>query len=92
MLNFQLDETAIREYITDIVRSEVGKIAAHQKEWLNLSEVCEYFHLSKNSIKDRKWRAKNNFPCYQAAGICGNVLYCRSEVEEWLKKQRNRKC
>lgn len=79
------NEAEFKAYIKNLITTEVAKKIQPQKEWLNLSEVCEYFHLSKNSIKDRKWRAKNNFPCYQAAGICGNVLYCRSEVEEWLK-------
>ena len=87
MLNFQLDETAIRDYITNIVKTEVSKIAVQQKEWLTLQEVCEEFKLPMNNVKDRKWRTKNKFPYYQPAGPYGQITYNRSEVAKWLRGQ-----
>ena len=90
MLNL-LNESAITEYIQQAIKTEISKVVVPQKEWLNLSEVCDTFHLSKNNVKNRKWRDKNAFPYCQAAGICGSVVYPRSKVEEWLKK-RSRNC
>lgn len=81
----------LKTYIINLIH-DVEKQNQSQKEWLNLSEVCEFFHLPKNNVKNRKWRDKTNFPYYQASGIYGNVVYSRSEVEAWLKAKQVKKC
>lgn len=58
-------------------------------DWLTLEEVCQVFHLPKNSVKDRKWRTKKQFPFHQDEPY-GSITYNRKEIEEWMKN--NKKC
>ena len=59
-------------------------------DWLTLDEVCKEFRLSKNNIKSRQWRDKNNFPYHQDGGAYSSIQYNRTEITEWMK--RNKKC
>ena len=59
-------------------------------DWLTLDEVCKEFRLSKNNVKSREWRNKNNFPYHQDGGAYSSVQYNRAEITEWMKK--NKKC
>lgn len=64
--------------------AEVPAIAEQQEvsDWMNLDQVCKYFHLSKSKIKSRQWRLKNNFPCNSA--MCDRLIFNRKDVEAWM--------
>ena len=54
-------------------------------DWMDLKQVCDYFKLPKNSIKDRQWRRKHGFPCITRP--YEKLRFHRIEVEKWMEKQ-----
>ncbi len=55
----------------------------YQKIFLKLDEVCERFHLSKSSIKSKKWRDEHLFP-YRQTADGGIVTYRADDIEKWI--------
>ena len=51
-------------------------------DWMKIDEICSEFKLSKNNIKSKEWRDKNNFPYRNPTG--GKVTFNRKEVETWI--------
>lgn len=88
-------EETIKRFLPDLVEISDNNSPANTietpetpkkeyKAWMTLNEVCDYFHLSKNNVKDRKWREKNNFPAGNTEAY-GKLIFSTKEVEEWLK-------
>jgi hypothetical protein len=54
--------------------------------WVDGKELCKLFpSLAYNNVKDRKWRKKNQFPCYQD-GPKARVVYNTEQVETWIEQ------
>ena len=52
--------------------------------WVNVDTLCKIFGcLSRNNVKNRKWRQENEFPCYQD-GPCAKVSFNTEEVRAWI--------
>lgn len=88
-------EETIKKFLPDLVEISDNNSPANTietpeapkkeyKAWMTLNEVCDYFHLSINNVKDRKWREKNNFPAGNSEAY-GKLIFSAKEVEEWLK-------
>ena len=60
----------------------------HFGEWLTVEQTAEAFGLSKNNIKNAKWRKDNNFPTHSTNGPGSSPMFYASEVDAWLKNQR----
>ena len=60
-------------------------IQPEASDWMDLKEVCDYFKLPKNSIKDRQWRIKHGFPCITRP--FEKLRFHRIEVEKWMEKK-----
>ena len=55
--------------------------------WVNVDTLCGIFEcLSKNNVKNRKWRQENGFPCYQD-GPCAKVSFNTEEVRAWIDQR-----
>ena len=55
--------------------------------YLSLQEVCDEFALSKNNVKDRRWRELNSFPVGNTSRGC-KLRFRRDEVERWDAQKR----
>lgn len=56
--------------------------------WVNVDTLCGIFEcLSKNNVKNRKWRQENGFPCYQD-GPCAKVSFNTEEVRAWIEQRK----
>lgn len=56
--------------------------------WVNGETLCVIFKcLSYNNVKDRKWRQKKEFPCYQD-GPYTNVWYNTEDVMTWIEQRK----
>ena len=54
--------------------------------WVNGKKLCEVFPcLAYNNVKDRKWRDKNKFPCYQDVPYA-RVMFNTEEVKIWIEQ------
>lgn len=60
----------------------------NESDWLTIDEAAARFKLSKNNLKDRQWRIRNNFPTRQPNGIYGRVMFNAKDVQEWLNKRK----
>lgn len=86
-----------KEHITEFVRltNELRGYLPDQKperdtyvcpKYLNLDDVCSIYNLSKNNVKDRKWRKRVNFPLGNET-YGGKLSFNVSAVEEWMNER-----
>ena len=71
----------------EVVERDADKAAEKSIDtgWYNIDEVCQKYKLSKNNIKNRKWRINKGFPTHQD-GAYSPVRFSAVEVEEWIAK------
>ena len=67
-------------------REVVAAVQPEPSDWMIIDEVCHYFRLSKNKIKSRQWRQKNNFPCNSR--MCDRLIFNRKDVEAWMEANK----
>lgn len=80
-------ESLTTETSTEAKKHIIEQPKEKAKEWLTLNEVVEHYHLSKNNIKSRKWRIKNNFPQGNSEAY-GSLIFSATEVEKWLNERK----
>ena len=81
----------MREQIQNTITEPVTIIEdanPSSSDWMDIDRVCIEFNLSKNNIKNRKWRENNKFPAHQTSKG-SKVTFNRKEVEEWLKADKH---
>ena len=81
----------LREQIQNTITEPVTIIEdanPSSSDWMDIDGVCIEFNLSKNNIKNRKWRENNKFPAHQTSKG-SKVTFNRKEVEEWLKADKH---
>ena len=72
----------------DDTHNNVDIVKAVDTGWYTVDEVCTKYKLSKNNVKNRKWREKVGFPTHQTGGAYSRVSFSSAEVEEWLTKHK----
>ena len=68
-------------------RDSTEQVYPKLTNYLSLQEVCEEFALSKNNVKDRRWRELNSFPLGNTSRGC-KLRFRRDEVERWDAQKR----
>ena len=80
-------ESLTTETSTEAKKHIIEQQKEKAKEWLTLNEVVEHYHLSKNNIKSRKWRIKNNFPQGNSEAY-GSLTFSATEIEKWMEERK----
>lgn len=80
-------ESLTTETSTEAKKHIIEQQKEKAKEWLTLNEVVEHYHLSKNNIKSRKWRIKNNFPQGNSEAY-GSLIFSATEIEKWMEERK----
>lgn len=80
-------ESLTTETSTEAKKHIIEQHKEKAKEWLTLNEVVEHYHLSKNNIKSRKWRIKNNFPQGNSEAY-GSLIFSATEIEKWMEERK----
>lgn len=80
-------ESLTTETSTEAKKHIIEQHKEKAKEWLTLNEVVEHYHLSKNNIKSRKWRIKNNFPQGNSEAY-GSLIFSDTEIKKWMEERK----
>ena len=80
-------ESLTTETSTEAKKHIIEQHKEKAKEWLTLNEVLEHYHLSKNNIKSRKWRIKNNFPQGNSEAY-GSLIFSDTEIKKWMEERK----
>lgn len=80
-------ESLTTETSTEAKKNIIEQPKEKAKEWLTLNEVVEHYHLSKNNIKSRKWRIKNNFPQGNSEAY-GSLIFSATEIKKWMEERK----
>ena len=69
----------------EMLEKEIASMKKETKsDWYTVAGLCKQYHLPRHNIKDRQWRLRNHFPCYQDS-VCCRVAFKGSEVEKWME-------
>ena len=79
-------DSSVKQLRKDDTPNSIGAATKEDTGWYTVDEVCAKYKLSKNNVKDRKWREDNGFPTHQSGGAYSKVSFNAAEVEEWLAK------
>lgn len=73
-----------KHYWNGEYKQEVEKTV--KQEVMTLDDVIMEFGLARNSVKDKKWRDKHDFP-YKQMTANSSVIYYRSEIQKWAEER-----
>lgn len=72
-------------------KHETPMLTVKDGRYLSVDDVVQQYRLPKNSIKDRQWRIKNDFPRKgfdEIKGAKNSVSFNPQEVEDWIRNHK----
>ena len=58
-----------------------------ENKWLSMKEVCEYLHISRDTVKN--WINKEGMPAHQKGRLWRFDI---NEIDEWMKNNEPKDC
>ena len=58
-----------------------------ENKWLSMKEVCEYLHISRDTVKN--WISKEGMPAHQKGRLWRFDI---NEIDEWMKNNEPKDC